>query len=129
MLHPDLNNLRRAARREGGVLVRAAGPVQQRPDRRFWQLWAAGTFTPLALGLLLHAPPVIVVGLGTLLVNVGLAWATDRYTARGALTVWGRWVATVAGWIGAAVIAMACLAVAIGIMLTVAVLIGLTSSA
>lgn len=96
----------------------------------FWLIWSAGTFGPLACGILLAAfagpdaaglaGVLVVIGIVTLIGNVGLALVSGGYDSSGWATA-GRFVALGTGWttivVVGAVIALAVLLVIAVVMI------------
>jgi len=106
-------------------------------DVTFRRLWVAGTFAPLLTGIITYlvggARPLVVlllvVGMCTLLVNIGLAGQTKGYS-EGRLKALGQRVVCVTAWIGLALMALVvvtgvyALVIAVGVLLLLGVAAG-----
>jgi hypothetical protein len=116
---------------------RPARPNQQDlaplpPSDRFWQLWAAGTFGPLGLGIVLPmfglSSPLIgrAFGLGVvfLVVNASIAVITEGYQD-GEWVDLSRGVAQVTGWIATALVALLVLTAVSPVVIVAIVVVGI----
>ena len=113
---PSLEEVIRRARRAAGIGDHPPLPMLRNTsvaDRTFWRLWVAGAIAPLVTGIITSlvggASPLVVlllvVGLCTLLVNIGLAGQTKGY-AEGRLKALGQRVVGVTAWIGLALMGL-----------------------
>ena len=143
---PSLEEVIRCARRAAGISDHPPLPALMRhnsfADVTFRRLWVAGTFAPLLTGIITYlvggASPLVilllVVGLCTLLVNIGLAGQTKGY-AEGRLTALGQRVVGVTAWIGLALMGLVvvtrvyALIIALSVLLLLGVLVGRDSRA
>ena len=114
---PSLEEVIRRARRAAGIGDHLPLPALMRnnsfADVTFRRLWVAGTFAPLLTGIITSlvggASPLVVlllvVGLCTLLLNMGLAGQTKGYS-EGRLKALGQRVVGVTAWIGLALMGL-----------------------
>src|ERR671931_385301 len=130
---PSLEEVIRRARRAAGIGDHPPLPALMRhnsfADVTFRRLWVAGTFAPLLTGIITYlvggASPLVVlllvVGMCTLLLNIGLAGQTKGYS-EGRLKAPGQQVVSVTAWIGLALMALVvvtgvyALAIAMGVL-------------
>jgi len=138
---PSLAEVIRRARRAAGIGDHPPLPALMRnnsfADVTFRRLWVAGTFAPLLTGIITYlvggARPLVVlllvVGMCTLLVNIGLAGQTKGYS-EGRLKALGQRVVCVTAWIGLALMALVvvtgvyALVIAVGVLLLLGVAAG-----
>jgi hypothetical protein len=138
---PSLEEVIRRARRAAGIGDHPPLPALMRnnsfADVTFRRLWVAGTFAPLLTGIITYlvggARPLVVlllvVGMCTLLVNIGLAGQTKGYS-EGRLKALGQRVVCVTAWIGLALMALVvvtgvyALVIAVGVLLLLGVAAG-----
>ena len=143
---PSLEEVIRRARKAAGIGDHPPLPALMRTnsfaDLTFRRLWVAGTFAPLLTGIFTYlvggASPLValllVVGLCTLLVNIGLAGQTKGY-AEGKLTALGQRVVGMTAWIGLALIGLVvvtrvyALLIALSVLLLLGVVVGRESRA
>ena len=143
---PSLEEVIRRARRAAGIGDHPRLPALMTSNRfadvTFRRLWAAGTFAPLLTGIVTRLAGVVsplvvlllVVGLCTLLLNVGLAGQTKGY-AEGRLTALGQRVVGVTAWIGLALMGLVvvthvyALVIALSVLLLLGVVVGRESRA